>query len=107
MISYIRDSIRACVAPDHRLSCSALLWRRAIAELGRRSGGRRESGAFLLGERRGERRRISRVAYYDDLDPSCLDQGIVEFDGAGYGPLWRLCRESRLDVLADVHTHER
>jgi proteasome lid subunit RPN8/RPN11 len=43
--------------------------------------------------------------YYDDLDPHCLDSGVVVFDGAGFGPLWRLCRETGLEVVADVHTH--
>ena len=70
---------------------------------------RRESGAFLLGKRAvragAERRRVCRFAYYDDLDPNCLDSGIVIFDGGGFGLLWRLCRETGLEVVADVHTH--
>ena len=44
-------------------------------------------------------------AYYDDFDPTCLDSGIVIFDGAGFGPLWELCRQTGLNVLADLHTH--
>jgi len=43
--------------------------------------------------------------YYDDLDAHCLDDGIVVFHGTGYAPLWRLCRETALEVVADVHTH--
>jgi hypothetical protein len=97
------------LAPEHRVSCPASLWQAMVGELRRRGGGRRESGAFLLGEcavRRGvERRRVRTVAYYDDLDPHCLDSGIVVFDGAGFGPLWKLCRETGLQVVADVHTH--
>ena len=27
------------------------------------------------------------------------------FDGSGYGPLWQLCRETGLTVVADVHVH--
>ncbi len=97
--------IRGLAAPDHHLSCSAQLWRMGLAELRRRGGGRRESGAFLLGERDGQRRNIKRFVYYDDLDPSCLGTGIVVFNGAGYGPLWALCRSTGLTVVGDVHTH--
>lgn len=105
MIFSIRAIIRDLVAPEHRLSCSPKLWREGLMELRRRGQGRRESGAFLLGHRRGERRIITRFIYYDDLDPGCLDAGIVVFDGVGYGPLWQLCRATGLNVVADIHTH--
>ncbi len=106
MIFSIQKTIRALVSPKYRLSCSTELWREGLAELRRRGlNGRRESGAFLLGERDGERRRVVRLAYYDDLDPHSLDTGIVVFDGAGYGPLWQQCRDEGLTVVADVHTH--
>ena len=101
----IRATIRACVAPEHRLSCRRSLWNTGLAELARRGRGKRESGAFLLGTARGARREVRRFAYYDDLDSHCLDTGIVIFDGGGYGPLWQLCRETGLTVVADVHTH--
>ncbi len=105
MIYSIRASIRERVAPDHRLSCSSRLWRVLLHELARRGGGHRESGAFLLGKRLGGRRVIDGFICYDDLDPHCLDSGIVVFDGAGYGPLWQHCRKAQLEVVADVHTH--
>lgn len=101
----IRATIRGWVAPEHRLSCSTRLWRTGLQELQRRGNGYRESGAFLLGRQLGTRRVVQHVVFYDDLDPHCLDTGIVVFDGAGYGPLWRLCRERRLQVVADAHTH--
>jgi hypothetical protein len=103
----IPATIRAFAAPEHRLSCATGLWRAGLAELARRGDGERESGAFLLGRQCGERRRVELFAYYDDLDPGCLDTGIVVFDGAGFGPLWTLCRETGLRVVADVHTHWR
>ena len=105
MISSLRTVIRARVSPEHRLSCPARLWRAGLAELHRRGGGRRESGAFLLGRDAGRRRTIERFVFYDELDPRCLDTGIVDFDGAGFPPLWRICAESGLAVVADVHTH--
>jgi proteasome lid subunit RPN8/RPN11 len=49
--------------------------------------------------------RIERYVPYDDLDPNCLDSGIVHFDGRHYGKLWELCRREELAVVADVHTH--
>jgi len=87
------------------LSCPKALWRSGLREIARRGEGRHESGAFLLGRRRGTRGHVEQFAYYDDLDPSCLNSGIVVFDGAGFGPLWALCRQTGLSVLADVHTH--
>lgn len=101
----IRATIRALVAPDHRLACSAALWRTLLQELRRRGGGQTESGAFLLGRTFGKRRLIESIAYYDDLDVDALRTGIVVFDGRGYGPLWTLCRETGRVVVADVHTH--
>lgn len=101
----IRATIRALIVPNSRVSCHSRLWAAGLAELRRRGGGRRESGAFLLGSEHRGHRRIQRFVYYDDLDPGCLDSGIVVFDGAGYGPLWELCREAGLTVVADVHTH--
>lgn len=92
--------------PEPRLRCDSSLWATGVAELARRGGGRRESGAFLLGaeDLRGVRT-IGRFVYYDDLEPDCLDTGCVVFQGAGYGPLWEACRLSSLRVVADVHTH--
>lgn len=105
----IRATIRAFAAPRHRLACRSALWRAGLAELARRGAGEHESGAFLLGVQRkagrARRRVVHRFVYYDDLDPHCLETGIVVFDGRGYAPLWSLCRETRLQVVADVHTH--
>ncbi|MGA2717126.1 MAG: hypothetical protein ABSG41_28925 [Bryobacteraceae bacterium] len=67
--------------------------------------GSRESGAFLLGKRRNGRARITSFVLYDDLDPHCLDSGIVRFDGRYFGTLWDLCKERRQAVVADIHVH--
>ena len=105
MIFSIRATIRARVAPEHRLSCPPTLWRQGLRELKRRGEGYHESGAFLLGQQTGIRRTISRFVYYDDLDSHALDSGIVVLDGGCYGTLWKLCRDTGLDVIGDVHTH--
>lgn len=79
-------------------------WEPMIAELGRRGCGDRESGAFLLGDRSGNRRTVTRVVYLDDLDPNCLTGGI-EFDGLAYSKLWDICDAEQRVVIGDVHTH--
>jgi proteasome lid subunit RPN8/RPN11 len=101
----IRAIIRGLVAPEHFLSCSKHLWNAGLSEMKRRGAGRRESGAFLLGEENHEIRQIHRFVYYDDLDPHCLDQGYVRFNGSAYGPLWQICHSSGLKVIGDIHTH--
>jgi hypothetical protein len=96
---------RLC-APQHRIACSWALWRRLLAGLRERgNGATRESGAFLLGERRDRRARILDFVLYDDLDPNCLNTGIVRFDGRYYDDLWQLCRNRGTIVIADVHVH--
>lgn len=102
-------SIRATTPGDvvrPSLTCSSVVWAAGMNELCRRGVGMRESGAFLVGQRNADVRRIEGFVFYDDLDPGCLASGIIVFDGAGYGPLWELCRARRCEVVADVHTHE-
>ena len=92
--------------PQPELSCSWWRWRqlrRALIERGQ--GCNRESGAFLLGKRHNGCARITFFVLYDDLDPHALDSGIVRFDGRYFAPLWELCRERDLVVVADVHVH--
>jgi proteasome lid subunit RPN8/RPN11 len=79
-------------------------WNTMIAELGRRGEGRRESGAFLLRDRNGDPRTVTRVVYLDDLDPNCLTGGI-ELHGLAYSKLWDICDAERRQVVGDVHTH--
>ena len=102
----IAETMCRLLAPRHELSCSWLLWRRLCRQLRERGRNRsRESGAFLLGHRHGERVRIVDFVLYDDLDPHCLDNGIVCFDGRYFGDLWALCKARGLTVVADIHVH--
>jgi proteasome lid subunit RPN8/RPN11 len=101
----LRATIREFVAPEHQLSVSSRLWQAGVQELRRRGEGKHESGAFVLGHWQGVQRHMSCFVYYDDLEPHCLNTGVVIFDGSGYGPLWQLCRSTGLSVVADVHTH--
>ena len=80
-------------------------WIRIYRGLRRRGRSVRESGAFLLGKRGTRTALVRDVVYYNDLDPDALSTGIVRLSGAALGPLWALCAERGLEVLADVHTH--
>lgn len=102
----IAETMSRLSAPQHELSCSWLLWRRLLTGLRQRGCSySRESGAFLLGRYFGRRRRIVGFVLYDDLDPGCLETGIIRFDGRYFGELWEICRQRDLSVVADVHTH--
>jgi hypothetical protein len=106
MIFYIAAIISRLLAPRHELSCPWMLWRRLLTSLRARGlGESRESGAFLLGRRWRGRTRVVAFMLYDDLDPKCLDSGIVRFDGRHFGALWDICKDRDLVVVADVHTH--
>jgi hypothetical protein len=102
----IAATMHRLFAPRHELGCSWRLWRRLLSGLRQRGRGQRESGAFLLGRRdAGGRARIIDFVLYDDLDPHCLDSGIVRFDGRYFSDLWAICDARALTVVADVHTH--
>jgi hypothetical protein len=79
-------------------------WDALVDELGRRGGGVRESGAFLLASKDGGRRTVTDVIYFDDLDDKALT-GAIHLRSRAFSRLWRICREHRLMVVADVHTH--
>lgn len=105
MLSFIRPRTLAWLAPEHRLRCRRSLWTRLVRELARRGFGARETGAFLLGRQSAGRREILDIAFYDDLAPESLTRGVIVFPSAAYSALWRRCRELRMEVVADVHTH--
>lgn len=79
-------------------------WQELIREMGFRGGGRRESGAFLLADRDGDHRTVTRIVFFDDIDPSCLTGGI-DLNGLAFSRLWDICSVERRRVIADVHTH--
>ena len=91
--------------PRPKLRIRAALWGQLLGGLRQRGGGTRESGAFLLGTSEEARRTMTGFVLYDDLDPNCLNEGYVRFDGSHYGRLWELCSRDSVTVVADVHTH--
>jgi proteasome lid subunit RPN8/RPN11 len=88
---------------EMRLNIPEELWIKMVLDLKTRGRGKRESGAFILGPL--NHRDITHYICYDDLDPHCLDSGIIEFDHSGFTPLWRFCEVNKVKVYADVHTH--
>ena len=101
----IKAAIRALVVPSHRISCPKLKWREIINELARRGENRHEAGAFLLGLERHGRFEVLDVIFYDELDPAAYSTGVCVLHGQAFAKLWTLCRERKLTVVADVHTH--
>jgi hypothetical protein len=81
------------------------VWAAAIFDLRKRGAGRRESGAFLLGVQRGDAGRVTNYLCYDDIDPAAYQGGVIAFHAVGYAALWQYCRERKVLVLADMHTH--
>ena len=104
MASLIATLARSIFGPPPEVLCNAGVWCAGVTELRRRAGGRRESGAFLLGSK-GKARRIEEFVFYDDIDPNALRNGIIEIDGRRLGDLWVHCRKSGRTVVADVHVH--
>ena len=101
----ILTTIRAFLAPNHRISCRRKVWRRILKELELRGEGRHESGVFLLGEKTNQHLRVRDVVYYDELDPDAYSTGVCVLRADAFAKLWAICRGRQLTVIADVHTH--
>ncbi|HYJ89299.1 MAG TPA: hypothetical protein VEW46_24765 [Pyrinomonadaceae bacterium] len=101
----IRTTIRALLAPDHRISCGRKFWKHVLNELEQRGEGRHEAGVFLLGEENRGRLAVKDAVYYDELDPNAYSTGVCVLYGDAFAKLWAICRERSLTVVADAHTH--
>ena len=101
----IKATIRALVAPKHRLDCTPAFWNEVMGELDRRGERQHEAGAFLLGPVVEGRRVATHAVYYDDLDPYAYTAGVCILYADAFAKLWSICRESGLTVVADIHTH--
>jgi len=92
---------------SNRLEVPTATWLDLMADLRQRGGGKRESGAFLLGQVQGYTRHVRSWVAYDDLDPEALTKGYVRLGTAAFTKLWAVCEARRQVVVADVHTHPR
>lgn len=88
-----------------QLEVPASMWKALIEDLCKRGSGKRESGAFLLGKKDGDVRRVKTWVPYDELDADALTAGYVRLDTSAFTRLWEICAETGLTVVADVHTH--
>lgn len=107
MASFLSRLLGWLTGPPPRLRCDRSLWRAGVAELARRTlGGRRESGAYLLGvELPDGGKRILAFVYYDDIDPRALETGEVTIRQTALPRLWAHCRARGYGVVADIHVH--
>lgn len=96
---------RLCLFFRGEIFISREMWHRLLDALKERSDGRFESGAFLLGIRKGRKRFVKMFVLYDDLAPGCLNAGYIRFDGATFSKLWEICRAEKMGVVADIHVH--
>jgi proteasome lid subunit RPN8/RPN11 len=101
----IKATIRALLAPEHRITCNARRWRQIVRELERRGRRRHEAGAFLLGSEANGRREVTDVIFYDELDAEAYASGVCVLHGDAFAELWAECRKRKLTVIGDVHTH--
>lgn len=81
------------------------VWSALMNDLYRRGGGRRESGAFLLGRITDATKVVHEWLPYDELDPMSLNYAIVRLESSAFTRLWEACAARQLEVVADVHTH--
>lgn len=81
------------------------LWANAVRDLRKRGAGVRESGVFLLGVLDHPYPRVTSYLCYDDVDPDAYQFGAIAFHASGCVALWKHCREHKVRLLIDVHTH--
>lgn len=101
----IKATMRALLAPEHRITCNARRWRQIVRELERRGRHQHEAGAFLLGREANGTREVTDTIFYDDLDANAYSSGVCILHGDAFAKLWAECRKRKLTVVADVHTH--
>ena len=93
---------------DPKLLIAAPLWSTLLSELHRRTEGRHESGAFLLGTKADDHREVQQVVYYDQLDSARLQQRrLVILHADSFGPLWDMCRTRNLSRSSPTFTSIR
>lgn len=81
------------------------VWKGLMGDLHQRGGGRRESGAFLLGQVKEDAKVVSAWVSYEDLDPASRKHTIIRLDTSAFPRLWQVCCDRDVHVVADIHTH--
>ncbi|MEL7496554.1 MAG: Mov34/MPN/PAD-1 family protein [Planctomycetota bacterium] len=88
-----------------KLSFTKSLWFGCLNELRARGKLQHESGGFVLGRIKGNRKFATLCVYYDELDPYAYSTGVCILESDAFARLWQICREHKMTVLADIHTH--
>lgn len=89
----------------HLLELPADIWSDLIQHLRKQGAGVRESGAFLLGQKGGTTRTVTRFLPYEQLQADALHDDYVALTASSFAKLWDVCRKQGLSVVGDVHTH--
>ena len=90
-----------------RLEFAHGIWPALMTDLYQRGGGRRESGAFLLGQVHETSNAVHEWLPYDELDHKSLNYAYVRLESSAFSRPWAICAARKLDVVADVHTHPK
>lgn len=83
------------------------IWAQLMLDLRKRGGGRRESGAFLLGKVEGDSKVVYAWIPYDELDPASLNYAYIRLSTETFTKLWAECATRGLQVVGDIHTHPK
>lgn len=81
------------------------VWTSLMADLYRRGGGCRESGAFLVRQATVDTQVVQAWLPYDELDPNSLNYAYVRLESVAFSRLWEICTMRNFQIVADVHTH--
>jgi proteasome lid subunit RPN8/RPN11 len=87
------------------LEFRATTWTSLMLDLRTRGCGRRESGAFLLGQISNTARSVHAWLPYDELDPGSLAYDYVRLSSEAFSRLWDVCAKRGIEVVGDIHTH--
>lgn len=87
------------------LEMPTVMFDRLMADLAGAGQGRRESGAFLFGHLKPRRRVVAYRMYCEIAPESACRAAYVTLTGSEMARAWDYARNTRLEVVADVHTH--
>lgn len=85
------------------MKISIIKWLTLTWGLRKKGERKRESGAFLISKNGSDK--ISKIVFYDELDPNAFKSGIIVFDGKYYSKLDKILQDFDGIVIADIHTH--
>jgi hypothetical protein len=85
------------------MTISFYMWFFLVYGLRKRGQKKRESGAFLIAKNGSTK--VTKIVFYDELDPNVFNSGIIDFNGLGHIKLNSILESEKAEVVADIHTH--